>query len=161
MTDSSLSSPISLESERGIDYTPLQAVLVDGKFQEADQLTRELLCQLGGAGAVARKWLYFTEVDLIPAVDLRTLDRLWVAYSNGKFGFSVQRQLWLGVSQDWDKLWPKLGWKNGNSWTRFPQEFTWDLSAPKGHLPLSNQLRGVRVLAALFAHPAWTKSPQS
>ncbi|PLZ94121.1 hypothetical protein CI594_16205, partial [Fischerella thermalis CCMEE 5196] len=43
----------------------------------------------------------------------------------------------------------------GNNWTRYPQEFTWDLSAPKGHLPLSNQLRGVRVIASIFAHPAW------
>lgn len=150
MTDPTLSSPLTLDSERGIDYTPLQTLLAEERFRDADDLTRQLLCQLGSEDAAARSWLYFTEVDNIPATDLQTIDRLWVAYSNGKFGFSVQRKLWLGVSKNWDKLWPKLGWKTGNNWTRFPQEFTWDASAPKGHLPLSNQLRGVRVLAALF-----------
>jgi hypothetical protein len=30
------------------------------------------------------------------------------------------------------------------------------LTAPVGHLPLSNQLRGVRVMEALLCHPAWT-----
>ncbi|PLZ36777.1 hypothetical protein CBP27_11530, partial [Fischerella thermalis WC542] len=56
---------------------------------------------------------------------------------------------------NWDNLWVKIGWKKGKNWTRYPQEFTWDLSAPRGHLPLSNQLRGVRVIASIFAHPAW------
>ncbi|MGB0562323.1 MAG: GUN4 domain-containing protein, partial [Spirulinaceae cyanobacterium] len=32
----------------------------------------------------------------------------------------------------------------------------WDLTAPKGHLPLSNQLRGVRTFEAILNHPAWT-----
>ncbi|MEO8890989.1 MAG: GUN4 domain-containing protein, partial [Coleofasciculaceae cyanobacterium] len=35
--------------------------------------------------------------------------------------------------------------------------FIWDLSAPRGHLPLSNQLRGVRPFAALMGHRAWVK----
>lgn len=155
MIDPTLAQDMSLDSDCNLDYTPLKELLAQEKFEEADRLTRELLCELAGEGATARKWLYFTEVDLIPATDLQTIDGLWVAYSEGKFGFSVQRQLWLSVKQDWDKLWPKMGWKDGNSWTRYPQGFTWDLSAPKGHLPLSNQLRGVRVLAALFNHPAF------
>jgi GUN4-like len=67
----------------------------------------------------------------------------------------VQRELWLSVGKNWEKLWTQIDWKNGNNWTRYPQGFTWDLSAPKGHLPLSNQLRGVRVMAALLSHPAW------
>ncbi|NET49629.1 MAG: hypothetical protein F6K09_13095, partial [Merismopedia sp. SIO2A8] len=50
----------------------------------------------------------------------------------------------------------KIGWKSGNSCTRYPNEFTWDISAPAGHLPLSNQLRGVRVMSSLLSHPAWT-----
>lgn len=155
MTDPTIARNVPLDSERQIDYAPLQQLLAEQQFEAADTLTRELLCQLGGEGAVARKWLYFTEVDNIPVTDLQTIDRLWVAYSDGKFGFSVQRKLWLGTGKNWDKLWPKMGWKNGNSWTRYPQGFTWSLDAPKGHLPLSNQLRGVRVIAALFAHPAW------
>ncbi len=158
MTDSTIAHNISLHSERNIDYSQLRQHLATGDFQTADRLTRELLCQLAGAGAIDRKWVYFTEVDGLPIADLQTIDRLWSSYSDGKFGFAVQRELWLGVGKNWDKLWVKLGWKNGNSWTRYPQEFIWDLSAPRGHLPLSNQLRGVRVLASLLAHPAWQEN---
>jgi hypothetical protein len=147
---------VPLRSERGIDYAPIQALLAQQDFQAADRLTLEKMCELAGETAVQRRWLYFTEVEAFPAVDLQTINALWVVHSEGRFGFSVQRELWLGCGKDWDKLWTQIGWRSGNSWTRYPQGFTWDLSAPKGHLPLSNQLRGVRVIAALLSHPAWT-----
>ncbi|MBD2072033.1 GUN4 N-terminal ARM-like repeat domain-containing protein [Leptolyngbya sp. FACHB-671] len=148
---------VPLQSAQAIDYSPLQDLLIRQDFQAADRLTLEKLCELAGETAIQRKWIYFTEVDGFPAVDLKTINSLWLVYSEGKFGYSVQRELWLGTGKNWEKLWPMIGWKSGNNWTRYPQEFTWDLSAPKGHLPLSNQLRGVRVIAAMLMHPAWTE----
>jgi hypothetical protein len=148
---------VPLHSERGIDYQPLQQALVQQDFLVADRLTLEKLCELASPAAVQRKWPYFSEVDNFPITDLQTIDTLWVIHSQGKFGFSVQRQLWLSLGKNWDKLWPKIGWKTGNNWTRYPGEFIWNLSAPVGHLPLSNQLRGVRVIASLLSHPAWTQ----
>ena len=147
---------VSLKSERNIDYQPLQQLLAEQDFQSADLLTIQKMCELAGEAAMKRKWLYFTEVENFPSTDLETIDRLWVIYSEGLFGFSVQRQIWLSLGSDFSKLWPKIGWKSGNDWTRYPEGFTWNLSAPKGHLPLSNQLRGVRVIASLFSHPVWT-----
>jgi hypothetical protein len=149
---------VPLRSERGIDYSGLQKLLADRDFLQADRLTIERLCELAGTEAVQRKWLYFTEVENFPATDLQTIDALWFVHSEGKFGFGVQRELWLSVGKNWEKLWAKIGWKNANNWTRYPHEFTWDLTAPKGHLPLSNQLRGVRVIASLLSHPAWSSS---
>lgn len=146
---------VELKTAQGIDYQPLQALLIDQKFEEADRLTLQKLCELAGPAAVQRKWVYFTEVDSFPAVDLLTIDRLWRAYSEDRFGFSKQRELWLGLNQNWNRLWEKLAWKSGNIWTRYPGEFVWDLSAPVGHLPLSNQLRGVRMMEFLLSHPAW------
>lgn len=146
---------VPLQSEQAIDYSPLQVLLANQDFEAADRLTLDKLCELAGSAAVQRKWLYFSEVERFPSTDLQTIDTLWLVHSEGKFGYSVQRDLWLGVGKDWDRLWPAIGWKAGNNWTRYPQEFTWDLTAPKGHLPLSNQLRGVRVMNALLSHPAW------
>ena len=146
---------VPLRSECSIDYTTLQQLLVAQDFLSADRLTLEKLCELAGSAAVQRKWLYFSEVENFPIADLQTIDTLWFIHSQGKFGFSVQRELWLSLSKNWEKLWHKIGWKTGNNWTRYPNEFTWDLSAPIGHLPLSNQLRGVRVIASLLSHPAW------
>lgn len=137
-------------------YAPLQRLLGRQEFEAADKLTVQLLCQLAGQAAIDRKWLYFTDLERVAIADLHLIDRLWRLHSADKFGFSVQRELWLSVGKNWDNLWPLIGWKAGNNWTRYPQEFVWNLSAPKGHLPLSNQLRGVRVIAALLNHPAWT-----
>lgn len=148
---------ITLASDQGVDYQPLQALLIAQKFEEADRLTLQKLCELAGPAAVQRKWVYFTEVDSFPVIDLLTIDQLWRVYSEDRFGFSKQRELWLGLNQNWNRLWEKLAWKSGNVWTRYPGEFVWDLSAPVGHLPLSNQLRGVRMMEFLLCHPAWTQ----
>jgi hypothetical protein len=152
---------VPLRSEGGIDYTTLQQLLVKQDFLAADRLTLEKLCELAGPTALQRKWLYFSEVDNFPIADLQTINTLWLIHSQGKFGFSVQRELWLSLSKNWEKLWLKIGWKTGNNWTRYPNGFTWDLAAPKGHLPLSNQLRGVRVIASLLSHPAWTTKSEN
>lgn len=147
---------VPIKSESNIDYSHLQIKLAHQDFLEADKLTMEKLCELAGEAAIKRKWLYFSEVDGIPITDLQTINRMWWVYSEGKFGYSVQREIWLGAGKNWDKLLPQIGWKNGNNWTRYPKEFTWDLSAPRGHLPLSNLLRGVRMFAALLSHRAWS-----
>lgn len=151
---------VPLKSECGINYNTLQQLLAVQDFQAADRVSIEKMCELSGATAVQRKWLYFTEVENTSAVDLQTINNLWLVHSEGKFGFSVQREIWLSLGKNWENFWPKIGWKAGNTWTRYPNEFTWDLSAPRGHLPLSNQLRGVRVFASLLSHPAWTKNPE-
>lgn len=158
MDHSSDMAAVPLVSDRGIDYQPLRDMLDQSDFQAADRLTLKLMCAAASSLAAQRGWLYFSEADRIPVADLSTIDQLWLAASGGKFGFSVQRQIWLGVGKNWEKLWPLIGWKEGNHWTRYPDEFIWDLSAPQGHLPLSNQLRGVRVLESLLTHPAWQKS---
>jgi hypothetical protein len=151
-----LNGVVPSPSERGIDYQLLQQMLAMQDYQAADRLTLEKLCELASPQAVQRKWLYFTEVENFPTTDLQTIDTLWRVYSEGKFGFSVQREIWLAVGKNFSNFWPKIGWRTGNNWTRYPHEFTWDLSAPRGHLPLSNQLRGVRVIASLLSHPAWS-----
>lgn len=146
---------IPLRSSQGIDYAPLQQSLLEQDFQKSDRLTLDKLCELAGDNALERKWLYFTQVQNFPIPDLQTIDNLWLIHSGGKFGFSVQREIWLGSSKNFPTLWEKIGWRKGNNWTRYPYEFTWDLTAPRGHLPLSNQLRGVRVISSLLTHPAW------
>jgi hypothetical protein len=146
---------VPLRSQAGVDYQPLQALLLQQDWLEADKLNNLKLCELAGEAALQRKWVYFTEVSHFPVMDLHTINALWVAHSGGKFGYSVQRELWLSVGKNWEKLWDKIRWKDGMTWTRYPSQFTWSLDAPRGHLPLSNQIRGVQVINALLNHPAW------
>jgi GUN4-like/ARM-like repeat domain, GUN4-N terminal len=146
---------VPLKSDRNLDYRSLQSLLAQQDFLEADKLTNLKLCELAGEAALQRKWIYFTDVNSFPITDLQTINALWLAHSNGKFGYSVQRELWLSVGKNWDKLWSKIAWKSGINWTRYPGQFTWTMAAPLGHLPLSNQLRGVRAIEYLLNHPAW------
>ena len=89
----------------------------------------------------------------MPGIDLVSLDRLWLFYSRGRFGFSVQGRLLRACGGRWEQLWPRLGWKRDGVWTRYPGSFTWSQDAPEGHMPLVNQLRGVRLMDALLRHP--------
>ena len=141
-------------SAGGIDYRPLQQHLMQLEYEDADRLTSEILRQLAGPDAVKRGYVFYSEVAAMPSVDLESLDRLWLVYSQGRFGFSVQGRLLRACGGQWERLWPRLGWKHEGRWTRYPGGFTWSLSAPEGHMPLVNQLRGVRLMDALLTHPA-------
>jgi hypothetical protein len=145
---------LAVSSAAGIDYAGLQNHLMRQEFEAADRLTSESLRQLAGEEAVRRGYVFYSEVAAMPAVDLETLDRLWLVYSQGRFGFSVQGRLLRACGGQWERLWPRLGWKLDGRWTRYPGSFSWSLEAPDGHMPLVNQLRGVRLMDALLTHPA-------
>jgi len=145
---------LATASAAGLDYGPLQRHLLLQEYEQADRLTSEALRQLAGPDAVRRAYVYYSEVAAMPAADLESLDRLWVVYSRGRFGFSVQGRLLASCDGQWERLWPNVGWKADGIWTRYPRSFTWSVEAPEGHLPLVNQLRGVRLMDALLQHPA-------
>lgn len=144
----------SWHSATDIDYGQLQEDLLYERFENADRFTSHVLRQLAGKEAVSRGYVYFSEVNDMSELDLLTLDRLWLAYSQGRFGFSVQRRLLAAVGGRYDLLWPRIGWKVDGIWTRYPTAFNWSIQAPEGHMPLTNQLRGVRLIDALLNHPA-------
>ena len=95
--------------------------------------------------------------------DLQTVDELWLAYSGGKFGYSVQRKIWVRGKRQWGPLFAKIDWTQGdnNAYRKFPMEFLWDLEAPKGHLPLTNCLRGTQLFTEVLEHPAFAGEPKA
>lgn len=67
----------------------------------------------------------------------------------------------------WDKFFKAIDWVQGefNVYRKWPGEFNYasplePKSAPKGHLPLTNALRGTQLFQAILEHPAWDESPQ-
>ena len=151
---------VELTSTRGVDFQPIQDKLIEGDYLEADLLTVRKMWELAGPSAVKRKWLYFTEVEKFPEHDFQMIDLLWRVYSGGKFGFSVQRKLWLSLGKNFNLLWDRIEWRTGGSFARYPSAFTWNTDAPRGHLPTTNQLRGDKVILAIFKHPAWKKKEE-
>ena len=51
-------------------------------------------------------------------------------------------------------------WAQGehNIYRKWPAGFTYSLKAAKGHLPLTNALRGTQLFKAIMEHPAFEKS---
>ncbi len=144
----------SAPSQVSFDYSPLQRFLLNESYEDADRFTSSKLRELAGEKAVKRGYVYFSEVDSIPGMDLSTLDKLWIVYSRGKFGFTIQSKILDSVGGRYDKLWPRIGWKKDGIWTRYPNAFNWSIEAPNGHMPLVNQLRGVRLMDSLLNHHA-------
>ena len=133
------SSEIALVSSRGINYTKLRDLLAQGKWKEADQETGDLLLRVSNRKKDG--WLRNEDVKNLSCEDLRTMDKLWVAYSNGKFGFSVQRQIYrsLGGTEElnsniYQKFGDRVGWRVNGSWIYY-NNATFDQKAQSGHLP--------------------------
>ena len=141
-------------TEKEINFDKLQLNLLEQNFEEADRLTSSILRELAGKVAEKRGYVFYSEVKNMSGKDLETIDRLWKIYSQGKFGFSIQAKLLKSVGKRYDLLWPRIGWKKDGIWTRYPSAFSWSLDAPDGHMPLVNQLRGVRLMDSILRHPS-------
>ncbi|MEG3834062.1 serine/threonine-protein kinase [Microcoleus sp. Z1_C3] len=131
------SPPDSLKSARGVDYTRLRDLLAAGKWKEADQETFKVM--LKAARREKEGWFDTNSIENFPGDDLWTIDQLWVKYSQGRFGFSVQKKIWLeiGGKVDYDtecKLGDRVGWRKGGSWLD-TKNLTYNKQAPVGHLP--------------------------
>ncbi|WP_392531658.1 GUN4 domain-containing protein [Nostoc sp. C117] len=136
-----------LSSEVGVDYSKLRDYLAAGNWKEADNET--YLVMLQAVGCEGGDWIKDQELFKFPCKDLRTIDRLWVNYSNGRFGFSVQKEIYLSVGgkldskyykEAWDKFGDCIGWKMNSNWISY-REVTYDNSALKGHLPTTEFLK--------------------
>lgn len=97
------------------------------------------------------------QVKNIPVEDLQTIDALWVASSGGRFGFSVQRSVWNACDQKWPRFFQAIDWLKGENlnYRAWPAEFMYTSDATKGHLPLTNCLRGTQLFEAILSHPAF------
>ncbi|MFM6613002.1 MAG: GUN4 domain-containing protein [Microcystis panniformis] len=149
-TPQPVSPEIQLKLDVGMDYSKLRDLLKAGEWKEADEETRRVML------AVAKREnegsLDVESIDNFPCADLRTIDQLWVKYSDGKFGFSVQKRIYQGLggtrqyNEDiWREFGDKVGWRKGGSWLYYEEiyYFYYDKKAPeKGHLPVVRFLRG-------------------
>lgn len=143
-----------LSSEKGIDYTKLRNLLKAQDWKEADQETYRVMIR--AVGKKDGSWFTSDELLNFPCVDLKTIDALWVKYSKGKFGFSVQKQIYVecGAKLDgeypgdeiWGKFVSSVGWCNDGHWLSY-SDLNPSLSSPEGILP--------RALAVGFFWGLW------
>jgi hypothetical protein len=143
LTDEEQQKYDDLSSEKNIDYTQLRDLLADGKWKEADEETLAVLFK--AAAQEHEGFLDIESIETFPCADLCTIDRLWVKYSNGRFGFSVQKRIWESVVRESVGLKPReyyygydfgkhVGWCVKGEWLD-ESELTYGENAPEGHLP--------------------------
>ena len=133
------SREVELLSEKGIDYTHLRNLLAAGKWKQADLETAKQM--LEATGRIRQGWLEEEDINNFPCKDLRTIDRLWVRYSEGHFGLYVQAHVYdqLGGAREYDKeIWEafgdRVGWRSEGEWLLY-KSLTFDKKAPRAHLP--------------------------
>jgi hypothetical protein len=131
-------------------FQKLESLLKAGKWRDADLETWELMKKL--TKREQEGWLRLEDVKNFPRQELRKMDQLWVKYSNGKFGFSVQKQIWLDLGgkldgePDWNtylKLGDRVGWRENNDWLSY-NSHTFSMNALRGHLPAGGVCSGVK-----------------
>ncbi|MBD2257396.1 GUN4 domain-containing protein [Pseudanabaena sp. FACHB-2040] len=136
------SSDSSLNNPYRDDLTGLETLLRAGQWKQADQETLNLLLKI--ADREAQGFLDIESVLRFPCDVLQSIDRLWLNASNGKFGFSVQRKLYVeGCGGPTNGIYDenafrcfaaKVGWRIRNA-SIAESEVIFNTSAPVGHLP--------------------------
>ena len=157
-------SPNNLEEDNSsvqeVNCARLEELLAVGKWQEADLETKKIM--LESCGKKLNEKLKIDDIRNFSCETLCTIDELWVKYSNGRFGFSVQNNIWhqmrekpfwqkmktkwLGNSDNnenekdfWYTFGERVGWyhelnKGQKKWVQY-KDMTFNMNALQGHLP--------------------------
>jgi len=143
---------IEIPSQVGANYSLLRDLLAKGEFKAADQETLNIMRWIAYRNQNGLTWEKRYEIQGgineksikgIPCTELQTINKLWLKESNGHFGFSIQKQIYEKVGQDFNKLKVSIGWFRKQEtftegrWIPY-SEYTFNLNAPKGHLPASD-----------------------
>jgi len=146
---------VELISAVGMDYINLRNLLAAKKWREADEETARVMLKV--AGREEEGWLDTEHIEKFPCEDLRTIDRLWVKYSDRRFGFSVQKRIYQSLggtskydSEVWKKFGDRVGWRKKNEWLYY-KDLTSREKAPEAHVPVYLGFRGFLGLWMVFS----------
>lgn len=104
-----------LKSAKGINYTQLRSLIKAGNWQQADLVTSQLMKQVLGNQPIHQ----------FPSRDLHTINNLWTKYSKERFGFSIQKELYVQCGgklnrttkndlKTWSKFCKLVGWREND-----------------------------------------------
>jgi hypothetical protein len=123
-------------------YGKLRELLEEQKWQEADIETTKVMLEV--AGHTDQDELTPDDILKFPCSVIQVIDQLWSKYSDNRFGFSIQQQVYLGVGGTDDissidmeilqKTGEIVGWRANNKWISLEQ-LDFSLNAPPGCHP--------------------------
>jgi GUN4-like/TIR domain len=122
-----------------LGYKNLERLLQAGRWREADTSTEELMRAM--AGRPYGEHLSNDDLYTYPCDSLIRLDNLWARFSEGRFGFSPQMEIWrtiggLGSEPEGDdelerRFGDQVGWRINDRWLRYT-DYNFSLAAPVG-----------------------------
>ncbi|MGK7909465.1 MAG: GUN4 domain-containing protein [Synechococcus sp.] len=124
-------------------YGKLRDLLAEGKWKEADLETTKVLVEV--SGKAHQDDIAPADLQTYPCTALRTIDGLWMKYSNGRFGFGLQLKTYLDVGGSIDalraedleplkKTAEKTGWRKNGMKVEY-DDFDFSLEAAQGAFP--------------------------
>ena len=121
-----------------VNYAQLESHLQAQDWQQADAETDKIVLQ------VARKdnALDIASISKFPCESLKKIDELWTANSDGRFGFTPQKKVYLETGNEfndhtqstYEAFGDRLGWRTFGTWSYYGDLKFTDI-APLGHLP--------------------------
>ncbi len=118
-------------------YLLLLQYLVTGQWQEADKETFNVMRQIVG------RRMEVEEINQFPCKDLHIINQLWVQFSGGRFGFSIQRDIYIKVGgkldgkynqTTWYKFCDRVKWREDGKFLP-SSHYTFNPTGVLGHLP--------------------------
>ncbi|MBW4459682.1 MAG: TIR domain-containing protein [Nodosilinea sp. WJT8-NPBG4] len=144
--------PNQPETQNSSDLDKLESLLSAQKWQEADEQTKKIVLQDNQGNLLTAPKIRGLVLELLDSID-----RLWIGYSDGKFGLRIQQQLWQKVlepkkrsrfnpfamvepppteSQAWSQFVSLVGWYSDDKKQYVPDErFNFSIQASSGCLP--------------------------
>ena len=135
---------------QNLRYQKLQEYLQNEQWKEADEETYRLMIQ--AVGKEEGQFLDGEDLKNFPCEDLRIINQRWLKSSNGKFGFSVQKEIYenLGGMGKYNEevfieFSDRVGWKKDEGgWVSYSDLFDMTLeNAMRGHLPTPPNYKGI------------------
>lgn len=131
-----------ISSTKNPDLQKLETLLKSGNWQEADYETARIILKI--ANRETEGVLKLADIQNFPIEKLQDIDQMWVKYSHGHFGFSIQKQIYQNLitekepeknyQQNWAVFCEQIGWKKAKKWLNY-KDIECTLTAPKGQLP--------------------------
>jgi eukaryotic-like serine/threonine-protein kinase len=124
------------------NYAQLETYLQNKQWQQADVETDKLLLKIAGE----KSELDAQTSQKIRCKSLQTIDQLWTQNSDGRFGFTPQKKVYLATGNDfndyvestYEAFGDRLSWRIFGSWKRY-QDFNFQAIdtaiTPPGYLP--------------------------
>lgn len=150
------SEPQLISKATQINYSSLRNLLAAKRWQEADQSTLDLM--LTSVNRNNEGWFSEDVVSDFPCDDLKIIDQLWSKYSDNRFGFQAQKEVYIKSGNDlldydvnnFKNFASTIGWYENNQW--IPKaNINYSETAPNGHLPASSSKRLGVYLGLLFS----------